>query len=410
MAKIPSLQTHCCKPGFLCWCYAFAVFGAWAAAVAGTALAQDKARSPAVQVTIKDDKPVVVERVLPVDPVRRINYNAQGLQVGVSGEQGQTLHLSHFPSLMIDGQFIQQAQGGKIEVNNKPLPPGKGSKHREGFTSTHVFGDGIRITATVTLEATKPQGKDTKRRLDAVMIHYVIENTGKQAHKVGLRVYMDTFIVDNDGCLFAAPTMPGKVLDGVILQGKELPPYVQLLQRPDLKNPGFVAHLTLDLGSKLEKPDKVVLTRHGFGFGNWDMPAMMAGGDSALGVFWEQKEIKPGGKREFAYGYGQGTVSSPENEGLVEMALGGSFEPGKVFTVTGYVSDPAPGQTVTLEVPDGMTLVEGKAQQSVPQLGEADFSVVLWRVRVLRHGEFAVRVRSNTGVTTGKIITIAPAK
>ena len=33
-------------------------------------------------------------------------------------------------------------------------------------------------------------------------------------------------------------------------------------------------------------------------FGGWDMPAVSAMGDSALGVFWEPKEIKPGDKRE----------------------------------------------------------------------------------------------------------------
>ena len=90
-----------------------------------------------------------------------------------------------------------------------------------------------------------------------LLVHYLVENKGTRPHQFGLRVYMDTYVIDNDGCLFAAPTMPGKVLDGVALKGKLLPPYVQLLQRPDLKAPGFVAHLTLDLGPKLEKADRL---------------------------------------------------------------------------------------------------------------------------------------------------------
>ncbi len=109
---------------------------------------------------------------------------------------------------------------------------------------------------------------------------------------------------------------------------------MQLLQQPDLKNPGFVAHLTLNLGSSVEKPDRVVLTRHGVGFGTWEMQPVASMGDSALGVFWEPKEIKPGGKREIAYGYGQGIVPPTEGEGQYEMQLGGSFEPGKLFTIT----------------------------------------------------------------------------
>jgi hypothetical protein len=382
-----------------------------AAACAGTGLSQEKASSPAVQVTIKDDKPVVIEQVLPLDPVRRINYQPAGLSVSVRSETNQTLHLSHFLNLMIDGQFFQQGVGVRAEYENRPLPKSKSGKNREGFTSAHVFGDGLRVMATITVVPTKPQGKNAKRRLDAMLIHYLVENQSKQPHTVGLRVYMDTFVVDNDGCLFAAPTMPGKVLDGTVLKDKLLPPYVQLLQRPDLKNPGFVAHLTLDLGSKLEKADRVVLTRHGSGFNTWEMPAFMAGGDSALGVFWEPKEIKPGGKREIAYGYGQGIATSPESEGQVEMLLGGSFEPGKVFSVTAYVNDPAPGQSLTLQLPDGMALAEGKEVQSVPGLGDHEHSsVVFWRVRLLRLGEFPVRVRSSTGVTSGKIISVTQPK
>ena len=72
----------------------------------------------------------------------------------------------------------------------------------------------------------------------------------------------------------------------------------EALEVPNLQNPGYVSHLTLDLGSKIEKAERVVLTRHGApgAFGGWDMQAMFAG-DTALGVFWEPKEIKAGGKR-----------------------------------------------------------------------------------------------------------------
>ena len=229
-----------------------------ALALAGTSFAQEKT-SGGVKVTIKDEKPVIVEQVLPVDPQRRINYQPSGLSVMVRGENNETLHLSHFPSLLIDGQFSQAGFGmnvGKVQYDNKPLPNTKTGKKRDGFSSCHVYANDIKVTATITLEATKPQGNNKKRFRDAMLIHYTIENTGKQNHKVGIRIYMDTFIVDNDGCLFAAPTEPDKILDGTVLKDKKLPPYVQLLQRPDLKAPGYVAHLTLDLGSKLEKPDR----------------------------------------------------------------------------------------------------------------------------------------------------------
>jgi hypothetical protein len=378
-------------------------------ALAGATLAQPPAAGP-VKVTVKDQQTVVVEPEAPIDPVKRIQYRPNGMSVQVNSETGGTLHLSHFPTVNVDGRLYQQfGENGQPEFLNRPLPKGKGLRTREGFVSAFKFGD-VRITTTVTLVPTKPSARGAKRRMDAVMVHYLIENKGQQAHKVGLRVYMDTYVISNDGCLFAAPTIPNQILDARVLKDKELPPYLQMLQQPNLQNPGFVSHLTLDLGSKLEKPERLVLTRHGSGFNTWDMPANNAGGDSAIGVFWEPKEIKPGGKREFAYGYGQGIATSPESEGRVDLSLGGSFEPGKLFSVTARITDPAQGQYLTLELPEGMALAEGKTTQPVPEAqGDEPYSLVLWRGRVLRTGEHTLRVRSSTGVTLGKQITVTPA-
>jgi hypothetical protein len=379
------------------------------ALLAGSASPQGPAGKGPVKVTVKDEKPVLSdEAAVPVDPVRRIQYNMQGLSVGVRSADNQTLHLSHFPTFSIDGQLFQNQPPGRFESINRPLAAGKGRRTREGFETVFLHND-LRITCTVSLVPTKPSGPGAKRQMDSVLIRYLVENKGNRPHKVGVRIYMDVYVINNDGAQFAAPTMPGKVLNGVLLKGKQFPPYVQLLQVPNLKNPGYVAHLTLDLGSKLEKPDRVVLTGHGAGFGAWDMPAF-ASGDTALGVFWEPKEIKPGGKREMAYGYGKGIVTSPESEGRVELALGGSFEPGKAFDVTAYVTDPAQGQSLTLELPEGMALVQGPQCQPVPEPpGEDPVSLVRWRARVLRPGEFPLRVRSSLGVTQGKHITVRPA-
>jgi hypothetical protein len=88
------------------------------------------------------------------------------------------------------------------------------------------------------------------------------------------------------------------------------------------------------------------------------------------------------------------------------VGLGGSFEPGKLFTVTAHVLDPAPGQSLTLELPAGMERVEGKERQPVPiNLDDAN-SMVLWKARVLSPGQFALRVHSSTGLTQTKLITI----
>lgn len=374
-----------------------------------------------VSVKITDDKPQQVEADSgggPIDPAPRLKFQSQqniniqqNLNISITTEQNQQLHLSHFPSLNVDGQFISPSfgnvPGGRFEVVHQRLPKTPGGKERNGYMTAYINGD-LRLSQTVELVPSKPAAPGQKRRLDAVLIRHLMENKGQKSHKIGIRTYMDCYIIDNDGALFAAPTMPGKVLDGVELKDKTLPDYVQILQRPDLKNPGFVAHLTLGLGSGYEKPTRVVLTRHGGGFNQWDMQPMQAGGDSALGVFWDIKELKAGGKREIVYGYGQGIATAPEPEGRFNVVLGGSFEPGKLFTVTAYVSDPAPGQSLTLELPSGMERIEGKEIQPVPEASdERPQSLVLWKARVRETGTFPLRVRSSTGVTQSKTITIS---
>src|SRR5262249_47116429 len=95
-------------------------------------------------------------------------------------------------------------------------------------------------------------------------------------------------------------------------------------------------------------------------------------------------------------------------EGKVSVALGGSFEPNKLFTVTAQVDDPVPGQRLTLDLPPGMERVEGKEMQVVPPPSAATgSSLVLWKAKVLRLGQFPLRVRSSTGVTQTKNITIS---
>jgi hypothetical protein len=362
-------------------------------------------------VKIQDEKPVVVdtEDTSAIDPARRINFQSQGaFNVNINTIQGQTLHLSHFPSFMINGRMLQGGQGGRIETFNGPsTDKGAGGKKRTGFRTVWVL-DNLRITQTAELHPSKSKGPGQKRLMNNVLITYTLENKGTTSQTVGTRVYMDTYVIDNDGCLFAAPvTHPGKILDGVKLEGKTLPPYLQMLQRPNLKNPGYVSHLTLNLGGKYEKADKLILTRHGAGFNVWDMPAFASMGDSGIGIYWPIKELKPGAKRELAYVYGEGIAVGARSEGHLQLALAGSFEPGKIFTISALVADPAPGQTLSLELPAGMQRLEGKEIQPVAHLADdQEYSAVLWRARVLAPGQHAIRVRSSTGVTQSKIVSI----
>jgi hypothetical protein len=373
------------------------------------AFAQEPTSKSPVRVTIKDEKPseqlvVASGHTGPIDPAQHLQLQTQGNMFINVRVDNQTMHLGVIQTTFhIDGQITFPGN-----VPSRPLPKTKDGKARNGAMSVFELNK-LTITQEVEVVPTKARKPGEKRRLDSVMVTYFVENKDTKAHKIGMRVFMDVYIVSNDGALFAAPNQPGKILDGVELKGKMLPDYLQFLQQPDLKNPGFVAHMTLNFGKAFEMPDRIVLTSLGAQMDQWNLGVQQAGGDSAMAVYWEPKEIKAGAKKKLAYAYGQGIAPSPEGGGNVAVVLGGSFEPGKLFTVSAHVVDPAPGQRLTLELPAGMERVEGNERQAVPVVEDAN-SMILWKARVLRPGQFSVRVHSSTGVTQTKIVTITENK
>ena len=362
------------------------------------------------KVTIKDDKPTVqlVESTLKIDPTIHAQVNGGGGMMINLRVNNQTMHLGNINTVVkVDNQVFQPGNFGGGFRANQPLPKKPGGKPRVGFMSVAEFNK-ISITQTVEVVPTVPAKGAKVRRQDSAMVTYLVENKDNRPHQVGLRVWFDVFIVNNDGALFAAPNKPGKILDGVELKDKDVPDYLQFLQVPNLQNPGFVAHMTYDFGKAFERPNRVILTSLGGAFNpnGWDMMVFQAGGDSAMGFYWDPKELTPGKKRNLAYGYGQGICPKLQGDGEFNVALGGSFEPGKVFTISAYVQDPFPGQTLTLELPDSMERVEGKARQPVPAPDDNGHTMVLWKARVLRTGDFHLRVHSSSGVSHGKMISV----
>jgi hypothetical protein len=365
-----------------------------------------------VKVTVQAEKAEVTEAVQPVEHrvvVQPLYVN--NMAWGFNGEGGKRLTFgqgSAQTAFLIDNQIIGP------NSNQQKLPPGPGGKARLGILQTFDHGD-LHITQTLEIVPGKRGEKPrpgTKRLLDTLLIRYVIENKGLKAHSVGTRVRIDMFNVDNDGCLFHAPaTFPKKILDGVTLKGpKEVPPVLWSLQRPNLQAPGNIAYFTFKLGSKWEGPGRVVCTAHGAPFNGWDTQALNANGDSDIALYWDAKPLAPGHKRELAMAYGEGIAGSPDTAGKVTVAFGGSFAPNKTFTLTAYVEDPIESQCLTLELPPGLERVEGKAVQPVPPPSEEDGrSIVLWKGRVLKMGHYPIRIRSSTGVTETRTVTIAPA-
>ncbi len=367
-----------------------------------------------VRVKIADEKPVVFEDNTPVDPERRVQYSGNGMSLNVAVEN-TTLHLGNMAPLfkidqnVLDGASMGFMRGGammpvQMEVMNEPLPRTPSGKERDGTRNVCRLGD-IRITQTVEVVPTRAE-KGQKRRRDAVLVRYTFENKDKVPHEIGMRFYMQVYLGNRLGGGFAAPNQPGKLLDGVELKDKTMPDYLELLQMQDLKNPGFVGRLTFNLGTAVEGPNRAVLTSRRGMANNWDIQAMPAMGSSAVAFYWDPRAIKPGAKRECAFALGKGVAGKLDGEGALKVDLAGSFEPNKLFTLDAFVNDPAPSQSLTLELPEGLERLEGKETQPVPAPDVNGTSLVQWKARVLRPGQYHLRVHSSGGMTQTKIVTV----
>jgi len=67
----------------------------------------------------------------------------------------------------------------------------------------------------------------------------------------------------------------------------------------------------------------------------------------------------------------------------------------KPFAITVYIKEAGPEQTVTLHLPDGLTLTDGQqAERRVPPANEKGYSQVSWRVKASQAGKYSVRVEA----------------
>jgi hypothetical protein len=296
------------------------------------------------------------------------------------------------------GDWVRD-KGGRLRTQ-EALPKG-----RHGWMSFWQ-SRGIRFRQTVEVVT-----NEQTRLLDTCLIHYLVENKDTVPHKVGLRVMLDTFIGANDGVPFAIPGQPGLLETMKRFNQKEIPDYVQALERSDLKDPGTIAHLGLRLqGIKVQRDDPdleplqslLICRWPGTSEIKWDwQPRAMsdkAGGetvsDSCVALYWAEETMKPGDRRAMAFTYGLGIVSSAET-GQLGVNVGGTFRPGSVFTVMALVKNPQEGQKVKLILPDGLMLDDSTKQTAVQEVKKGTaYSQVSWRVRALKPDDYHVEVAS----------------
>jgi hypothetical protein len=285
-----------------------------------------------------------------------------------------------------------------------------------------VWGyDGQHVEITQRVDLVAGEQSDA---LNTCLVRYRIDNKDDEPHKVGLRFLLDTFIGDNDGVPYLIPGASQLCDTDLDLQGDEIPQYLQACEREDLANPGTVARLLLRVGSGVEPPDRVTLgawpnlllpdRRCRQEKTLWEVPVLpiksLPEPDSAVTMYWAERWMPAGAHREVGFAYGLGSLAGSEGGGQLAVSVGGSFAPGGDLTITAYVRNPIPSQSVSLELPKGFTLIGSDAKQIVPPLAReatSQNSPVTWRVRSPdRTGDYEVAVRSSTGASQSTRVSI----
>jgi hypothetical protein len=314
---------------------------------------------------------------------------------------------------------------GKEKTSNRPLIGAKCVWVRNGPPP-------IAITQWVEIVPGGLSADGKKRLLDTCLVRYDITNRDKVPHSVALRFLLDTFIGSNDGVPF---TIAGaqELCDTVKVfrRPEEVPDYISALERQDVKDPGIVAYLSLKYGGSLEPPTRVTLgawpdarlrnipggataNLHKTG---WEVPELSMAlvknpenpnGDSAVTMYWDDREVTPGKSRTVGFAYGLGSITGEKSGGQLGLTAGGELVADKEFTLTAYVKNPAPGTTITLGLPRGLELVAGRMTENVPAIppgASSPYSPVTWRVRASRSGVRRVKVSLNSGATlTHKVV------
>jgi hypothetical protein len=136
-------------------------------------------------------------------------------------------------------------------------------------------------------------------------------------------------------------------------------------------------------------------------------------GDSAVTMYWDDKEVPPKQTRTVGFAYGLGSITGEKGEGQLGITAGGELVAEKEFTLTAYVKNPAPGTTVTLTLPRGLKLAGGREKEAVPPIpagSSSPYSPVTWRLQAVSAGVKRVKVTLSSGVTVQHKVVIKQAE
>jgi hypothetical protein len=269
-------------------------------------------------------------------------------------------------------------------------------------------GERIKVSQFVQIVPGSQSGN-----LDTCIIRYTVENKGKNSHKIGLRMMLDTFIGSEDGVPFVVPGMDGFVTKFTEFTQKDMPDFIEAMQFQNLDTPGVIAHLGLK-GFQLPdcEPEPLYKLYLGenpgskeFGYDADASDLAIKKGkdgsrftDSVAFLYWNERDTNPGEVREFVFSYGLGEISKPDGSsgGKLSVTTGGNTNAGKTFTLTALVKDATKGQAVVIALPEGVNLASGETKEkTIVEVDRAtQMSQVSWKVSASKAGVYSLKVAS----------------
>ncbi len=327
-----------------------------------------------------------------------IGYTVNGTgQISIGTSEGINLLYGYphgttsYPTIGIDGETFQ-FRASKQTVNNKDLQ-----------VKNVMSVNGVEIIQEISIVRNSVTQKN-----DQVLMKYTVTNTNDTQHEVGLRMMLDTMIGNNDGAPFRVPGV-GNITREAEISKDSLPNYFHVVN--NLENPTIVAQ-----GSFGEvKPDYVQFTNWGNVYGNdWDyqVNGNFIISDSAIVAKWNEGTFKANETKTFTMYYGLSEFNSESSDGLVINAAAdrevevkeGNYSPNP-FQVTAYIINAgeqlSSNTNVTIELPEGLTLVDSNETIEIGDLEIGQEKQVSWEVAIEPHYEqkdyrYAIKLESDT--------------
>ena len=280
----------------------------------------------------------------------------------------------------------------QIDGVNNIFTPQTTTFRDNSIISTAVIGD-VVVTQYLNIIHNQYTGRD-----DVAEFFYTAENTGDNAHEIGIRIMFDTMLGRNDSAPFRLPTI-GDVTTETDLRGSDVPEFWQAFD--SLTSPSVIAQGTLNI-DKDSTPDRVRFTNWGTASGNsWDYVrnAGSSNGDSAVCLYWNPRTIGTNETLSCKTYYGLSSLQQ-DNVPPLAVAISGatkleviedengkqSYSPNP-FTVTAYIQNVGTGTAyntnVELVLPEGMSVVDGSEIVSLGDVAVSNRQTqVSWKVEV----------------------------